>query len=151
MRTYSLGLRTAITAATANTSAAVLWNPSTSKRLWVTQIGWAKTAAVADNLVVTRATGRGTQTTTLAAATANDFDNDSAPGTTATVDSVWSAQPTLAATPNFKWPLAAAIGAGFIWNVPAGGFEVPPGTGLAIATPVAIALQAADITFVWNE
>lgn len=154
MRTYSLAVRTVATAATAGKPGAVLWNPSSNKRLWVVQVGWSKITGTADFQAIARVTARGTQTTTLAAATANDFDNDGVPGTAATIDTAWSVDPTIVtATPNFRWNLGAAVGAGFIWNPPAskGGIELAPGAGLAVYTPVATIMQAADCTFVWEE
>jgi len=38
-----------------------------------------------------------------------------------------------------------------VWVFPDEGLEVPPGTGLALVTPLAVILQASDITVVFDD
>lgn len=153
MRGFSVGGRTVLTAATANHAGATLWNPSTSKSLYVTQLSWAKTAAVADNIGIVRSTARGTAGSSVATAQQNDFDFDAAPPSGAVLDlAVYPVQPTLASATAYmiRWNLPAAIGSGVIMPFP-DQIEIPAGTGLTIVTPPAVALQAADVTFWWRE
>ncbi len=151
MRQYSLGARTVATVATANTAAAVLWNPGAAP-IFVNQLSWAKTVATADHLAVVRCTARGTATTTLAAGISSDYDNYEAPISTAVIDTAWSAQPTLQSTTLylFRWNMPAAISSGFVLPFP-DQLKVPAGGGLAIVTPVATILQPGDVTFNWRE
>lgn len=144
--------RTAATAATANAVAAVLWNPHASIRIRVYEVSWLKTVATADFLAVGRVSARGTATTSLAAAQANETDFMAAPPSGGVIDTAWSAAPTLVSTSAllYRAPLAAAVGAGFIlpWGEEV---EVPPGAGLAFFTPVATILQPADLSVAWAE
>ncbi len=151
MRQFSGAVRSTATAATINVAGAQLWNPGT-RSIWLTQIGWAKTVATVDNIALLRSSARGT-VTSLAAVQSNDNEYQSAPFSTAGMDITPTVQPTyVSATAYlFRFNLGAAVGAGFIWNVPRDGIEIPPGAGLAVVTPVAVVLQPADCIFVWNE
>lgn len=153
MRGFSVGGRTTVTTAVAFRTGVQLWNPSTSRSLYVTQISWAKTVATVDNIALGRTSARGTITTSVVPVQQNDADNVAAPRSTAALDIVFSVIPTYApATPiaMFQWNLPAAIGSGFILPIP-DAIEVPAGTGLALYTPVAVILQPADSTFWWRE
>ncbi len=153
MRGFTVGGRTVATAATANHSAAELWNASAVKGIYVTQISWAKTVATADNLAIVRSTARGTAGSTVTPVQQNDSDYQAAPPSGALLDlSVFSVQPTLVSTAAymFRWNLPAAVGSGFILPLPDAIF-VPAGTGLVILTPAAVILQPADVTFFWRE
>ena len=62
----------------------------------------------------------------------------------------FATEPVIAGPYMARTNLPAAIGAGFIW-VFAEPIEVPAGTGLAVVTPVAVILQPADYTYIWDE
>lgn len=147
----ALSGRSAATAATINAVGAALWNPHASIRLRVYEISWAKTVATVDNMALVRTTTRGT-VTTIASTVDNETDRAAVAPSGAGLDVTYTAQPTIAsaAAPLARWNLPAAIGAGFVWSLPEE-WEIPPGTGLAIMTPVATILQPADVSFRWAE
>lgn len=147
---YRVAGRTAATAATADNCAGALWNPHATKDITVYEVHFFHVTGTADNEGLTRITARGTASSTVTP----DIDNDDArllaPISGALLDVTYSAQPTLASPYLQRINLPAAIGAGFIW-VFERGIRVPAGTGLALATPTAVILQAGDLTFVWDE
>jgi hypothetical protein len=147
----SVAGRSAATAATADNFACALWNPASTKDLWVIEVALAKTVATADNHGIVRITARGTQTSTVTPDTDNAWNRDGTPPTGAVLDVTYSAQPTIASPYLKRWNLPAAIGAGFVFTFPNPGIRVPAGTGLGIATPVAVILQASDVTYTWYE
>lgn len=152
-RGFSVGGRTAATVATANHAGAQLWNASTTKSIFVTQISWSKTVATADNVGIVRSSARGTAGSTVTPAQQNDFAYDAAPPSGALLDlAAFSVQPTLISSTAymFRWHLPAAVGAGFILPLPQP-IEVPQSTGLVIVTPPATILQPADVAFFWTE
>jgi hypothetical protein len=149
MASYSVGGRSAATAATANHAGAQLWNPDSVRSLWVTQISWAKTVATADNLGLVRSTARGTPGSTVTPTVQNDDEFEEVDAVGALLDlAAFSAQPTLSSATayKFRWHLPAAIGSGFVLPLP-NRIRVRPGNGLVLVTPPATILQPADVTF----
>lgn len=150
MPRYAVAGRAAATAATADNVGAALWNPAAAKGLKVVEVHWFKITATADNLGIVRISTRGTQTLTVTPDADNDYERLVVPATGALLDLTYSAQPTLQ-TPYLKRiNLPAAVGAGVMWVFPIP-IDVPFGTGLAIATPTAVVLQSADVTFVFDD
>lgn len=100
---------------TANTQAANLSNTGTALRLYVVEIGIGVAVAptTAPQFYLSRATARGTQTTTLAGQPGDPSDG-TAQGT---VDSAWSGAPTFS-TSNFLrlGGLAVTAGGLLIWT-----------------------------------
>lgn len=153
MHGFSIGGRTAATAATANNVGAALWNPSTSRSLWVTQIGWSKTAATADQVGLVRISARGTAGSSITSGIQSDAEGAVAPRSGAVLDlAVFTVQPTpvSATVYTFRWSLPATVGSGFLLPLP-DVWEVPAGSGIAILTPSAVILQPADVSFFWRE
>ena len=150
MARYGAGVRTAATAATADTAAAVLWNPHGSISIFLREVWWFKTVATADNVCMARSSARGTQTTTFTPDIDSHFARRYAPISTLVIDSAWSAQPTKDLTYLARANLPAAVGSGFVW-VFAEAIEIPAGQGIWIGTPVATILQPSDLTVVWDE
>lgn len=145
-------VRTAATAATANTVAAHIWNPHTTIRCRLYELSWFKTVGTADFMVLWRTTARGTATTTVTPTIDNETDAAFAPPSGLLIDTAWTTAPTVttAAPPLFGMPMPAAVASGFM--LPLGEeMEIPPGRGLAIATPVATILQPADLNIAWAE
>lgn len=149
---FNIAGRSANTAATANHCAAQLWNPSTTRPVWVLAVTFAQRNAVVSNLAFKRSTARGaTPATSVTAGSSNDLDGDTAPLSGSVAEfALFTTQPTL--TGNILWTfnLPAAVGSAFIVpyaNPNRHGIKVPPGNGLCIYTPDAVILQAADITF----
>lgn len=150
---YSTGGRSASTAATADQAGAALWNASTAKSIFAKEIHWFKTSATADGLQVIRTTNRGTTPgSTVTPDIDNDYNRAVAPVSGALLDlAAWATYPTVAGPPLARTNLPAAVGAGVMWVFGGDGIAIPQSTGLAVATPTALALIAGDVTFVWEE
>lgn len=153
MSRYRVAGRTADTAATADHVAAALWNPSSVKGIYVEEVHWALVGATASNPGLIRTSTRGT---TPGSTVTPDIDNDDAgalaPVSGALLDlAAWTTQPTVQGPYMMRTNIAAAAGAGFIWVFRDPGIFVKAGSGLAIATPVAVILQDSDVSFVWSE
>jgi hypothetical protein len=153
---WAIGGRGLATAATANHVLAQLWNPSSTRSVFVTGISLAQTAAVVSNSSVRRSSARGaTPTSTVTPTIANDYERKIIPPTVAVLElATFGTQPTLDGPELFKWNEPAAIGSGFM--IPfetkdVQGIQVLPGAGLTISTPVAVIHQVADVTFFCME
>lgn len=154
MRFFSVGGRSANTAATADHVAAQLWNPDSVRSLWVVEIHIQKsTTATADSHGIVRSSAVGaTPTLTVTPDLDNDFVRETTPDTGARLElATFGTQPTLATPYLYRGVLPAAIGAAVQYVFPGDGIKVPPLTGLCVATPVAVILMASDFTFVFNE
>lgn len=154
MRFFSVAGRSANTAATADHVAAQLWNPDATRGLWVVEIHVQKTStATADSHGIVRSSARGaTPTTTVTPDLDNDFEREVTPDTGAVLElATFGTQPTLATPYLYRGVLPAAIGSAVQYVFPGDGIKVPFGTGLCVATPVAVILMASDFTFVFHE
>lgn len=148
---YYAGVRpAAATAATARAAACICWNPHATSRIQCFEVWCANTAAVAYNLALTRATARGTASTTSTPAAGNSIENDSAPPSGFVVDTAWSVAPTISAVDMIRWNIPATIGAGVILPFP-DPITIPAVTGLALITPTALAFQVSDVTWVIGD
>jgi hypothetical protein len=147
---YYVAGRTAATAATADNVGAELWNPHGTKSMYVNEVWWFQTTAAVGNQGLVRSSAKGTSTLTVTPDADNATDRRAVPPSGGTLELTFSAQPTLATPYLARANTAAAIGAGFIWVFPMP-IEIPAGTGLCIATPLAVALGISDVTFVFEE
>lgn len=148
---YRVGGRSAATAATANHAYGALWNPSTTKSIYVYEIHLVKTIGTADNHALVRITARGTPGSTVTPDADNHDAGQVVPQSGALLDlAAYSVQPTLASPNLHTFNLPAVVGAGLIWTFP-NGLRIPNAGGLAIITPQAVVGQPSDITFVWSE
>lgn len=150
MPRFAVAGRSAATAATADNIGAALWNPAAAVSLKVKELHWFHSTATADNLEIIRISARGTASVTVTPDADNDLERLVGPASAAVLDVTYTVQPTVQGPPMFRNNLPAALGAGviYVFEKP---IEVPAGTGLAVGTPVAVALVAADVTFVWDE
>jgi hypothetical protein len=150
---YSVAGRSLATAATANHVGAQLWNPSTSLPVWVRELHWFQTGAVVSNPAITRSSARGaTPTATVTPDIDNHYDRALAPPSGVVLElATFGTQPTIDTVPLARYNQPAAAGSGFILVFGDDGIEVKPGTGLVVATLVAVILQPADVTVVWEE
>jgi hypothetical protein len=153
---WSIGGRSAATAATANHVGAQLWNASTTRPVWVTGIALAQTVATVSNPSLRRSSARGaTPATTVTPTIASHWERVIIPPSVAVLElALFTTQPTLDGPALFKWNNPAAIASGFI--VPfetrdLQGIEILPGAGLCITTEVAVILQPFDVTFFMYE
>lgn len=151
METYRVGGRSAATAATDTHVAAALWNASTTKDIFLTELHFAVTTAASATAALRRTTTRGTAGSTVTPDIDNAVARTAAPVSGALLDlAAYSVQPTLDASELDRWMTAAAIGAGKIW-VFSDPIKIPQSAGLAILTRAAAAFPASDFTFAWRE
>jgi len=147
---YGTGGRSAATAATADNVAAELWNPHGTKSIYVREVWIFSTTAGLSNWGFARSTAKGTSTLTVTPDADNAYDRRAVPASGCTLELTFSAQPTLALPYLPRGNFAALVGAGGVFAFPQA-IEVPAGTGLCVATPVAVILPASDISYVWDE
>ena len=142
------------TAASADEVAANLWNPSSTKSIYVREVHCFSQTATACIPGLARTTSAGT---TPAATVTPDvdsaFDHRIAPasGVLLYMGTYASTEPVVSTPYLTRAHLPAAVGAGMMWSFLDEPIEVLPGKGLAVATPVATILQACRITFFWDE
>jgi hypothetical protein len=152
MDRFSVAGRSADTAATADHVAGALWNPSSNVPLFIAEAHIFLVGATISNVGLIRTSTRGTPGSTVTPDLDNNYSRQAAPLSGALLDlAAYSAQPTVQGPYMKRGSMAAAQGAGFIWVFGKDGIKVPPGTGIALATPVAVILQDSDITWVWDE
>lgn len=148
MARFSVTGKNAATAATIDHAIAQLWNPSTSKRLWVREIHIFKQAVgAADEPTLRRSTARGTAGSTVTPTSVNEREQIANPPSGFLLDlAAFTVQPTLAASALESCVIPAAIGAGIMWawSEP---WEIPAGQGLVITTGIALAFPVSRITF----
>jgi hypothetical protein len=149
---WSIAGRSIVTAATADHCAAQLWNPSSTRTIYVTGVSVAQTVATASHLALRRSSARGaTPNNTVTPTIANDYERKIIPPSVAVLEmGTFGTQPTLDGPALFRWNHPAAISAGFM--VPfetkdVQGIAILPGAGITISTPLATALQPIDTTF----
>ena len=152
-RYYAGGRMNAATAATADHVACQLWNPASTKSIYVVEIMWTKTAAVADIHGLVRSSARGaTPGATITPDADNASDRRAAPPSAAVLETAaFGTQPTLATPYLARTNLPAAIGAAWVLAFHDLPIEVPAGTGLCVATPSATAMQISDFFWAWDE
>jgi len=150
---WSIGGRSAATAATANHVGALFWNPATTKGVWVTALSLFQTTAIVSNPSLKRATVLGSApAATYVPTIANDHNRLIAPPSGSVLHmGVFGGQPTLEGSDLFKANIPAAIGSGFMMPFPGRGIYVPAASGLAINTPIGVILQPFDCTFFVEE
>ena len=149
---FSVGGRSANTAATAGHVAAALWNPHATKLLRLKEIWVYKTVGTADNHRLSKITTRGTPGSTVTPDADNCWSpNKIAPPSGALLDlAAYSVQPTVESPGLANANLPGTVGSGFIWTFDSP-YYVEPGTGISVNTPQAVILQASDFTFIWEE
>lgn len=146
-----IGGRSVATAATIRHVAATLWNPSGAARIFVYEIWVCDTAATAANLGISRTTTRGTPGSTVTPDLDNMVERDVAPPSGCLLDlATYTVQPTVDGSDLIRWNLAGAIGNGVMLVFP-DPITIPPGTGLAVITPIAAVLPASDFTYVFGD
>ena len=128
MAVYSVRGLTVATAASVDQAVASLWNPDSTKRLTVLEMGLSKTAAGTgtDSLYVVRITTRGTQVVTSTPDGDNTWLNDAeVPPSGAVMDTDWSAEPTKQSPGMFGWAASNVAGSGFVWPTREGSSSTP--------------------------
>lgn len=161
MQRYSVGGRmNAATGATLNDVASQLWNPSSTKSIFVAEIHFTKTTATGDSHGLQRSSARGaTPGATVTPDADNAYSRQATPPSATVLELAnFGTEPTLAGPEIMRTSLPAAIGSGFSWifgnGQPGFGIEVPPGTGLCVMVPeigTEVAIQISDAIYVWDE
>ena len=143
------------TAATIDHVACVLWNPGTaqSKSIYVREVHVFSRGATIQYPSLIRCSTAGTgATSTVTPDVDTAFDRRANPPSgTLIYGGTFGTQPTLQQPYMARTALPASQGAAVMWSFLDSPIELPVGTGLAIATPVATALQANSYSFVWDE
>lgn len=154
MSLYRVSGTTAATAATDQHAIAAIWNPHSTKRLWVKEIAVVAFAApgAGAGFLVRRITVRGTAGSTVTVGAVNSCEN---PGTVPLTGSLldlaaYSGQPTITTGELDGWVFAAVTASGIIRPYPEG-IEVGPGTGLAIVNRAAIAFPTSEVSMLLLE
>lgn len=147
---YYAGVRTVATAATARAPAVICWNPAAAARIQCYEVWLATTVATAFNVSMTRATARGTASTTSTPAAGNAIENDVAPPSGFVIDTAWSVAPTISAVDMIRWNIPATVGAGVILPFP-DSIAIPFGSGLALVAATATIFQPSDVTWVIGD
>lgn len=139
---------------TANTQTANLTNTGTTQRLRVLQIavGVAVAPSTAPSFYISRATARGTQSTTVAAL---PFDTNDA-AALGTIDTAWSVAPTFSTTAQLvRGGLSTTAGGWWVWDFRDSPLIVPPtaASGLVLANANASGGTTGTFTghFIWEE
>lgn len=153
-RLASINGKTTATTATIDLAIAGLWNPSSTRTIWVREIHvFKQTIGAADEPVIRRVSARGTATGTTSTI-ANDWENTLAPPSGAAIDLNYTVQPTFVGTAPAGVlggsVLPAAIASGMVWAFQKG-IMLLPGTGVVLATGIALAFPVSRVTFVWAE
>lgn len=153
MARYIVNGKTAATAGTIDHAIAGVWNPSSSKRIKLTEMHIFKQAVgAADEPVLRRATARGTAGSTVTPTSVNEVEQVAAPPSGFLLDlAAYTVQPTLAASPLHGAVIPAAIGAGIMWTFPDFGLEIPAGQGIILTAGIALAFPVARITVVVED
>ena len=150
---YAVASDALATAATGDHVGALLWNPHGTKSIYVREVHVFSTAATQQHPALIRTSTAGTTpTSTVTPDLDNAFDRRATPPSGALLyGATWAAQPTVQGPYLARTTLPAAIGAAVMWSFLDQPVEVPAGTGLAVATPIATALQANRYTYIWDE
>lgn len=148
------GLTTATTGTDAH-AIAEIWNPSSTKRIWVVELAAnAITAPAAGaGLTLRRSTVKGTAAATVTPNAESSDERDAAPDSAFTLElGAFSGQPTLATGElGLAWMLAVVAGSGIVYPVSGKGICVPPGTGLCLVNRAAVIFPASEVSFVVDD
>jgi hypothetical protein len=152
MGMYSTGGRDAGSVATGDPQSH-LWNPHSTKRLWVRAFSLVCTGTGVENVGFCRTTARGTAITTVTPDIDNAWERDEPPSSGVVLDLNWSVIPTIDTSRFWRlsWGTSTAAGTSTIeevFNYP--GIEVSPGSGLQLVSESG-GISASDQTFTWFE
>lgn len=156
MLEYRVAGVTAASDANDNDAVAVLWNPHTTKPLWVAQFKFFADTGANGKVTVTRTSTRGTAGSTVTPDIDNHTDHLLAPPTGALLDLAnFTVEPTKLAPDMDSYQTAATIGAGQIFDFRTAlnplGIRVLPGAGLGIINGAAALVAASHVAVLWYE
>lgn len=140
------------TAATADNAISGIWNPSTTKSIFVKEFHIFKTTAgAADIPKVRRTSARGTSASSFTPGIGCNLDHALAPESGLIIDLDWSAEPTLVTGELYGAVVPASIGSGLMWVFGGEGIQVKAGAGLVLVTGSALAFPVSRFAAVWDE
>jgi hypothetical protein len=149
---YSVGGRAAATAASVNNAAAILWNPSSTKRLWVLAFEWCEVVAGSAIGNFIRVSTQGTPGSTITPDVDNAWEQDIAPPSGVVLNlAAYSVQPTFQGPLMRRIRITNAPGFGGMWTFDDPGICVPPGTGFGLMTAEGSLIPDGDCSFTWQE
>ena len=155
MSLHRISGTTAASAATDAHAIAQIWNPHTTKRIYVLEVKLVAFAApgAAAGFLMRRTSARGTGNgSSITSAIGHSLEN---PGTASqsgfALDlAAFSGQPTLVAGDLDAWVYAAVAASGVVLPYPEG-IEIGPGSGLALVNRAAIAFPTSEVSFLVRE
>jgi hypothetical protein len=131
-----------------------IWNPSSTRRIELLEIGYfaVGTPGAGMGFLFRRATARGTGGSTVTPTADHHTKRDAAPDSGFVIDlAAFSGQPTLDGDElGPTWVSPAVAASGVVLPIPRG-IEIPPGTGLACVNRAAVAFQDGDWWVVVGE
>lgn len=143
---------TVASGAVADNAICGIWNPSTSKSIFVKQIHLFKTAVGGspDIPKIRRATARGTSASSVTPGIGADASHALAPESGAILDLDYSAEPTLEAGDLVAGVAPSAIGSGYMWVFDEW-LTVKQNDALNLVVGTALAFPIARFTVWWAE
>lgn len=151
-RMFSVGGRsTSNTAAAANECVGNLWNPSSTRSVWVAEFSWSNrdNPAAVDTLRFCRTSTAGTTpASTVTPDADNDFERETSPQAGVLLHLAnFATEPVLELPELFRLVIPASGSPHSLTWLFRGGIRVRPSTGLALATTGAVAEAPTDVTF----
>jgi hypothetical protein len=151
---YRVSVRATATTAVLDRALAQVWNPSTTRGIWLREIAVVTTAApgAGASLHPRRSTARGTATLTSTPIVNADDEFKIAPPSGFLLDGTFSAEPTMAALPaGLDWVFAAVAASGFIYPFGGRGLYIPAGSGLVLANAAAVIFPISAVSVVVDD
>lgn len=153
-RTFMASGRSSTTDAAADNFVGHLWNPHSTRSLWVVEICLATSAAstTLDPKRLMRTSTQGTPATSVTPDLDDDEWGESPPATGAVMGLAnFSVEPTIASPELLSWTFASTGVHGLTWVLRPEGIRVPPGSGLGLTNTGAVAGVVTSLTFVFTE
>lgn len=155
-RTFSIAIRSGTTTAAADELLCNLWNPSSSRSLWVLEYQCHLSGVIAalDPWRFCRTTTIGTNPGGVATPDLdNDWEREITPQTGAVLYiSNWTTEPVLALPELVRYATpTTSSNHGCTWLFGEEGIRVPPGTGLGVSTTGAVAAPQVEQSFRFRE
>jgi len=145
---------TAATAATDQHAIAGVWNPHSTKRVWILEASLVAFAApgAGAGFVLRRTSARGTAGSSVTSAAVHSLES---PGTASQSGFIldlatYSVQPTITSGDLDAWVYAAVAASGLLKPYPEG-IEVGPGTGVVLVNRAAIIFPTSEVSFLVRE
>lgn len=152
MGVYSV-VGTSVVASANNEPGMAVWNPHSTRRVVVSELGFYKNGTGGDRFNLRRTTTRGTPGSTVTPDADNAWDLDDTPPSGVLLDlGDFTSLPTFA-SPDLSATILNTVtgspGMGMVWTFP-GGLWIPPGTGVAVMANSSL-FAPSECYAVWEE